>query len=256
MALIQCPECKNNISDQAERCPKCGYELKSTEAVKSQVVEKSDDINDNKPEKKFRGKINYTYIILGLLIIVVGFFMLNQRNNNNGENTGTTSAQVTGSYNQPTDNVSGNGYIVYNDTNLGIQYEIPESYKAVSGDGGVTYLGQNISSEKFVFPYVVLAWSADYNDPVQFFNAFTDELRKLYSNVTMTTDLLSSQLGNYYVYGIAYQYTSNGYTIVDNRYATVINGKLLVVGSLEENVNTNEMNDVVRGIFNSLKGGN
>lgn len=29
MALIKCPECNNQISDQADSCPKCGYELKA-----------------------------------------------------------------------------------------------------------------------------------------------------------------------------------------------------------------------------------
>ena len=28
MALINCPECKSNISDQAYMCPSCGYEVK------------------------------------------------------------------------------------------------------------------------------------------------------------------------------------------------------------------------------------
>ena len=31
MALIKCPECNNQISDQADSCPKCGYELKKKE---------------------------------------------------------------------------------------------------------------------------------------------------------------------------------------------------------------------------------
>ena len=25
MALIKCPECSNDVSDKAEKCPKCGY---------------------------------------------------------------------------------------------------------------------------------------------------------------------------------------------------------------------------------------
>ena len=66
MALIKCPECNNDISDQAEKCPKCGYELKKTE-------------EPPKDTKKFKGKIDYKYIILGLLVVVVGFYMLNQR---------------------------------------------------------------------------------------------------------------------------------------------------------------------------------
>lgn len=27
MALINCPECGNSISDQASHCPKCGYQI-------------------------------------------------------------------------------------------------------------------------------------------------------------------------------------------------------------------------------------
>lgn len=30
MALIQCPECWNDVSDQAEACPKCGYPIKKS----------------------------------------------------------------------------------------------------------------------------------------------------------------------------------------------------------------------------------
>ena len=28
MALIQCPECEQSISDKAAKCPKCGYPIK------------------------------------------------------------------------------------------------------------------------------------------------------------------------------------------------------------------------------------
>lgn len=35
MALIECPECQSQVSDQAESCPKCGYPLeKQREAVR------------------------------------------------------------------------------------------------------------------------------------------------------------------------------------------------------------------------------
>ncbi|HUU20481.1 MAG TPA: zinc ribbon domain-containing protein [Sedimentisphaerales bacterium] len=35
MTLISCPECKNEISSQAEACPKCGYSLKKRSEKKS-----------------------------------------------------------------------------------------------------------------------------------------------------------------------------------------------------------------------------
>jgi prepilin signal peptidase PulO-like enzyme (type II secretory pathway) len=31
MALIECPECKNNVSEKASACPKCGHSLMSTQ---------------------------------------------------------------------------------------------------------------------------------------------------------------------------------------------------------------------------------
>ena len=35
MALIKCPECDNKISDKADSCPKCGYELHKVSNEKS-----------------------------------------------------------------------------------------------------------------------------------------------------------------------------------------------------------------------------
>ena len=36
MALINCPECSTQVSDKADKCPKCAYPLKSEVAVKSE----------------------------------------------------------------------------------------------------------------------------------------------------------------------------------------------------------------------------
>ena len=40
MALINCPECSKNISDQATSCPNCGHPIKNNE---SQRVKTSED---------------------------------------------------------------------------------------------------------------------------------------------------------------------------------------------------------------------
>ena len=37
MTLISCPECKNEISSQAEACPKCGYSLQKKSEKKSSM---------------------------------------------------------------------------------------------------------------------------------------------------------------------------------------------------------------------------
>ena len=214
MALIKCPECNSDISDQAEKCPKCGYELKTPN-------------EPEKKEKKFKGKVDYKYIILGLLIVVVGFYMLNNRQSSSDTGSGTQSptgstTPTPSSQQQPSSGTApsttpgtNQRYVIYNDTNLGVQYEIPSSY-----------------------------------------GTFTDELRKAYGDVAITIDLVQGTLGQYSVYGIQYTYTSNGHVVVDNRYATVINNKIFMIGSKEENVNQQYINDIIRVMFNTLRGGN
>ena len=255
MALIKCPECNSDISDQAEKCPKCGYELKT--------------LNEpEKKEKKFKGKVDYKYIILGLLIVVVGFYMLNNRQSSSdtgsgkqsptGSTTPTPSSQQQPSSGTAPSTTPGTnqGYVIYNDTNLGVQYEIPSSYGTFTDNNGLTYVGASIDSDGALIPYIVLGWDSNYNNPVQFLNAFTDELRKAYGDVAITIDLVQGTLGQYSVYGIQYTYTSNGHVVVDNRYATVINNKIFMIGSKEENVNQQYINDIIRVMFNTLKGGN
>ena len=48
MALIKCPECGNKISDQAESCPKCGYELKKSNQEVGKQLNKIKGKWDNK----------------------------------------------------------------------------------------------------------------------------------------------------------------------------------------------------------------
>lgn len=246
MALIKCPECKNSISDKAEKCPKCGYEL-------------SGNNNSSELSEKIKGKIDYKYVLIGLLILVVGFYMLNQRNNTNTGSGGTGDNPTTNPSNPttPVETTPGtnSGYVVYNDTNLGVSYEIPNSYKTFVGSDGLTYVGKNIDDQGALIPYILLCWDEGYNNPTQYLNAFTNELRKNYSDVTITIDMLSGNVGSYLVYGIQYMYTSSGHIVVDNRYVTVINNKIFMIGTREENTNSKEVNDIVTVMFNTLKGG-
>ncbi len=38
MALIQCPECQNDVSDSAKVCPHCGYKIKRTDPKKTKLI--------------------------------------------------------------------------------------------------------------------------------------------------------------------------------------------------------------------------
>ena len=82
-------------------------------------------------------------------------------------------------------------------------------------------------------------------------------MKKEYSDLVISIDLVSGTIGDKLVYGIAYNYTSSGHLIVDNRYAVNINNKIYMIGSKEENTNTTEINNVVEHIITTLtEGGN
>lgn len=71
MALIQCPECCQTVSDKATKCPKCGYPIQSSSGVeimrngeqKTNNEELILDTSDSssimeKPVKKKKGKVS------------------------------------------------------------------------------------------------------------------------------------------------------------------------------------------------------
>ncbi len=233
MALIKCPECNNQISDQADSCPKCGYELKK----------KAKETENKEESKSFIKKGNLKYLIIVLVIIVGAFLFFQQPNNNTGTGTGTE---------QPTTPSTNTGYSIYNDAYLDISFEVPSNYKVTTDKEGYIYVGKNIDSKGALIPYIIIGRYDKYNNGVQFLNNFTDYMRKQYSDLKITIDLLSGVIGNRTVYGLAYNYNVNNHLIVDNRYAVVINNKVYMVGSKEENTNTTEINNVVEHILSTL----
>lgn len=235
MALIKCPECNNQISDQADSCPKCGYELKK----------KAKETENKEESKSFIKKGNLKYLIIVLVIIVGAFLFFQQPNNNTGTGTGTGTEQ-------PTTPSTNTGYSIYNDAYLGISFEVPSNYKVTTDKEGYIYVGQNIDSKGALIPYIIIGRYDKFNNGVQFLNNFTDYMRKQYSDLKITIDLLSGVIGNRTVYGLAYNYNVNNHLIVDNRYAVVINNKVYMVGSKEENTNTTEINNVVEHILSTL----
>lgn len=63
MALIKCPECSTEVSDQADACPKCAYPIAKPAANKVQTVEQTG--------KKFK-----LQTLLSILMIIGGGAML------------------------------------------------------------------------------------------------------------------------------------------------------------------------------------
>lgn len=234
MALIKCPECNHEISDKAETCPKCGYELNTS---------KDNSTKEQKQKNTLISKDKYKYLFI-LAILVIGFLLLNQNKN---------TTNNTPSPNQPTTAPSqNNGYQVYTDSTSGVSFEYPSEYKVTIGQDGFIYLSKNVNNNTAVIPYVMIGKYENFNNAVQFLNKFTDYMRGEYSDLKITIDLLSGNIGNKLVYGLAYNYTVNNHLVVDNRYAVVINNQVYMFGSKEENTNTTEINNLVEHIITTF----
>lgn len=228
MALIKCPECGNKISDQAESCPKCGYEMKQKK------VEEKDYL------KTIKSKWNNKYLII-ILIAVAAIFIFSQKKNTSSPGTTTPSP-------------SNSGYMVYTD-NSGLSFEYPSNYQVSKDSSGFIYVAQTIDNQGPMIPYVIIGQYTNYANEVQFLNSFTDYMRKEYSDLRITIDLVSGVIGNRTVYGLAYNYTSSGHLVVDNRYALTINNKIYMVGTKEENTNTTEINNLASHIMETMTEG-
>lgn len=245
MALIKCPECNNSISDQADTCPKCGYELKKKS-------------NGFSPKS---GKDYKIYFVIGLVIgVCLLFYMIdknsNTNNNTNNQGQNPSTPTETPNTNQSQDpNVgpsTNNGYSAYTNSTLGIAFEYPNDYKVATDSQGYVYVAKNIDSDGALIPYIMIGRYNDFSNAQVFLNSFTDYMKKSYSDLTVTIDLVSGVIGDKLVYGTAYNYTSGGHLVVDNRYATVIGGRVYMIASREENTNSTEINNVVEHIISTL----
>lgn len=227
MALIKCPECKKNMSDKAEKCPHCGYTLNKT----------------NSSSKTFEIKWDNKYFIV-LLILVVGVYFI-FFNNGKSENGGT---------NEPTKELKPNANGNYEFNEGGKYFEFPTNYKVYIAKDKTIYIGQNIDNQGALIPYISIEkYSSKYTDPAVLLDEVTTQIGKAYSDARITISMLTAYINDKYTYGIQYTYSSSGHTVVDNRYAFLVNNSMYLVTTKEENVNTTEINNVTELIIKSLK---
>ena len=233
MALIKCPECDKKVSDKAESCPHCGYSFK-----------RKIEINDEKL-KELKGKWNNKYLIIILIVLVIGYFLFfNDPSGKINEDNGTGSPTTELKQNQ-------NGNYEYSQN--GKYFEFPIDYKVYVDKSGSIYVGKNIDKDGALIPYIMIEKYKNYTDPAGLLNELTNEIAKEYSDAVITISMLSSYIGDKYVYGIQYMYTSNGHVVVDNRYAFLVGSSMYLVTTKEENTNTAEINNTCELIMRSLK---
>jgi hypothetical protein len=73
MALITCPECGTQVSDKAERCPKCAYPINPVTPISSHVIEKKTEVVVQPKEGCFLQTLNMGCMIV---VVVIGLILL------------------------------------------------------------------------------------------------------------------------------------------------------------------------------------
>ena len=75
MALIKCPECHNDISDECKKCPQCGYTLKKND---SGIIKSIKNIfSENRTYFFFKNKIKLSSLQILSLVTLLCSFMVN-----------------------------------------------------------------------------------------------------------------------------------------------------------------------------------
>ena len=218
MALIKCPECKKDISDKAEVCPNCGYELKSANG----------SVSNSNLDKVISGD-NLKYLFIIVVAAIEIFLVFNMINKN-----------------------SGMGYKSYTDSTLDITFNYPKNYDVKRDTStNLLYVAKSIGNTVPDYPYIVIS-KIDGYAPYSFLSKAMDILSNL-EDYKVITDITSEMMGNKSVYKIQISYTLDGQSIVDSSYAFNYNNLLYVVESMELNSQDAKIAKYVKEIIDSLK---
>ena len=228
MALIKCPECNKNVSDKAENCPHCGYSFETKKT------------NSSNNLKNLKNKWNNKYLLVLVAVLVGGYLLFFNKPKENTNTNPNTELQP---------NTNGN----YEFNQNGKYFEFPTNYKVYVSKDNSIYVGKNIDNQGALIPYIMIEKYKGYNNGTTLLQELTSALSKEYPDTRILIDLISANIGDKYVYGMEFTYTSNGHVVVDNRYAFLVNNSMYLVTTKEENANTNEINNVAKLIIESLK---
>ena len=66
MALIKCTECGTEVSDKADKCPKCACPISTANKEKVQVIEQTDK------KLKMQMLISVSVLIIGVMTLILG----------------------------------------------------------------------------------------------------------------------------------------------------------------------------------------
>lgn len=82
MALIDCPECGNSVSDQAQQCPECGYPV--AEKADTSTPEQTETSDDSSEGQQNAGQIGCVIVAL-VAIVLFMYWPSSNGDRNNGD---------------------------------------------------------------------------------------------------------------------------------------------------------------------------
>lgn len=72
MALINCPECKKEVSDQSVNCPNCGFPIKSQFMVTPPPLPLVNE-NHNNVQKEYKSNKSF---IINIILVIIGSWLV------------------------------------------------------------------------------------------------------------------------------------------------------------------------------------
>lgn len=79
MALINCPECKKEISDQALSCPHCGFPMTPTPAESGVGISHAQLEQPSKPKNRKPLFLVFALVVVAIVAVAVGIFVSNSK---------------------------------------------------------------------------------------------------------------------------------------------------------------------------------
>ena len=73
MALIKCPECGTEVSDKAEKCPKCAYPIKPVSIIPPVKSDSKPEVVVKPKEGCFLQTLNFG---CGVIVIIIAIIVL------------------------------------------------------------------------------------------------------------------------------------------------------------------------------------
>ena len=71
MALIKCPECGTEVSDKAEKCPKCAYPIKPANNIPPVNNDSKPEVIVKPKEGCFLQTLNFGCAVIVIIIVVI-----------------------------------------------------------------------------------------------------------------------------------------------------------------------------------------